>query len=304
MRAMRIRPPIVVALVLSLVSVVRAQPNMEEKLETQKLTDTLYLVTGPGGNVAVLIGTTGLLLVDDQVPPMSTKLKQTIAQISPKPVRFVINTHWHFDHTGGNPVFGGDGAVIVAHDNVRKRVSTEQFMKFFNRKMPPIAPEGWPVLTFAQSISFHIDGEDIDVLHVDPAHTDGDSIVHFRKSNIIHTGDTFLSAGYPFVDLWSGGSSDGILRACDRVMAMAQPTTRIIPGHGPLSDTTKVKSFRDMLATIRERVRKQVADHKTLADVQAAKPTADYDATWGNYFIQGSQLVETLYVELTHPPAH
>jgi glyoxylase-like metal-dependent hydrolase (beta-lactamase superfamily II) len=300
---MRIRPSMVLAVVVSLVAVVRAQPKMEEKLETQKLTDTLYLVTGPGGNIAVLVGKTGLLLVDTQVPPMSAKLKQTLAQISPKPVRLVINTHWHFDHTGGNPVFGGDGAVIVAHDNVRKRVSTEQFMKLFNRRMPPIAPDGWPAITFAQSISFHVDDEDVDVFHVDRAHTDGDSIVYFRKANVIHTGDTFVSAGYPFVDLSSGGTSDGVFQACDRVLAMAQPKTRIIPGHGPVSDAAKVKAFRGMLWTIRDRVRKQVVDHKSLADIQAAKLTADFDGAWGNFFIKGSQLVETFFTELTPAPA-
>jgi cyclase len=296
--AMRIRPSLILIVVLSLASLVRAQPKMEEKLETQKLTDTLHLITGPGGNIAVLVGKTGLLLVDDQVPPMTAKLKQTLAQISSKPVRYVINTHWHFDHAGGNPVFGGDGAVIVAHENVRKRLSTEQFMKLFNRKMPPIAPEGWPVITFAQSISFHVDGEDIDVFHVDAAHTDGDSIVHFRKADVIHTGDTFVSAGYPFIDASSGGSSEGFVRACDRVMELAQPTTRIIPGHGPISDKGKVRVFRDMMTTIRDRVRKQAAAHKSLADIQASKPTADFDTVWGNFFIQGSQVVETLFAEI------
>ncbi len=269
----------------------------EEKLETHKLTDSLYLITGPGGNIALLVGKDGALLVDDQIAPMTPQLKKAVAEVTPKPVRFVVNTHWHADHTGGNPVLGGEGAVIVAHDNVRKRVSTDQFMAQFNRKVAALPESGWPVVTFAESVSLHFDGEDLDITHVDPAHTDGDSIVHFRKANVIHTGDTYVSAGYPFIDASSGGSVEGFVRAADRVLGMANAATHIIPGHGPVSDRAKLKSWRDMVVTIRDRVKKLAAAGKSLADVQAAKPTAEFDATWGKAFITGPMLVEAIYKE-------
>jgi cyclase len=278
---------------------VHAQHANEGELETQKLTDSLYLISGPGGNIALLVGKESAFLVDDQIQPMTPKLKQAIAKVTPKPVRFVFNTHWHGDHTGGNTVFGGEGAVIVAHDNVRKRLSTEQFNEFFNHKTPPSPAVAQPVITFAQSLSFHLDGEDIDVFHVDAAHTDGDSIVHFQKANVIHMGDTFFSNGYPFVDLSSGGGIDGYVRAAERVLGMAQASTRIIPGHGPIADKAKLKVWRDMLATIRDRVQKLVSAGKSLAEVQAAKPTAEYDATWGAAFIKGPQFVDVVYKDLT-----
>ncbi len=278
----------------------RAQHASDADLETQKLTDSLYLISGPGGNIALLVGKESAFLVDDQIQPMTPKLKEAIAKVTPKPVRFVFNTHWHGDHTGGNAAFGAAGAVIVAHDNVRKRLSTGQVMEMSGRRVPPSPPVALPVITFAQSVSFHLDGEEVDVFHVDPAHTDGDSIVHFEKANVIHMGDTYFSNGYPFVDLGSGGGIEGYVRAADRVLAMAQASTRIIPGHGVVTDKAKLQIWRDMLVTIRDRVQKLVSAGKSLADVQASKPTAEYDAVWGGSFIKPSQLVETVYKDLSH----
>jgi len=290
---------IVLLVVVSFGAWARAQQPPEPKLETQKLTEDLYLITGPGGNIALRVGKTAAFLVDDQVAPMTPQLKKAIAAVTPKPVRFVFNTHWHGDHTGGNVVFGGEGAVIVAHDNVRKRLSTEQFMKMFNRKVPPSPEPALPVITFGDSLSFHLDGEDIDVWHVEPAHTDGDSLVYFHKDNVLHMGDTFTSGGYPFIDLSSGGTVEGFVRAADRALAVAQPTTRIIPGHGAVTDRAKLKQFRDMIVTIRDRVKKLIAEGKTLEQVQAAKPTAEFDTAWGGAFIKPAQLVETVFQDLT-----
>ncbi|MDB4966988.1 MAG: Beta-lactamase domain protein [Myxococcales bacterium] len=288
---------VVVGLLCAGASAQAQQP--EQKLETQKLTDDLYLITGPGGNIALRVGKTAAFLVDDQIAPMTPQLKKAIAAVTAKPVRFVFNTHWHFDHTGGNAVFGGEGAVIVAHENVRKRLSTEQFSKMLNKKMPPSPEPALPVITFADSLSFHLDGEDIDVWHVQPAHTDGDSIVYFRKDNVLHMGDTYFSSGYPFIDLSSGGTVEGYIRAADRALAMAQPTTRIIPGHGAVTDRNKLKQFRDMIVAIRDRVKKLVAEGKTLEQVQAAKPTAEFDAAWGAFFIKPAQMVETVFEDLS-----
>jgi len=262
------------------------------------LAEGLYLITGPGGNIALTVGNTGVLLVDDQIAPMTAQLKKAVAAVTPKPVRFVFNTHWHGDHTGGNAVLGGDGAVIVAHENVRKRLSTEQFQAVMNRKVPPSPEPALPVITFTDSIAFHVNGDDLEIVHVDPAHTDGDSIVYFKKANVLHMGDTFFSNGYPYIDLGSGGSVDGYVKAADRALAIAQPTTKIIPGHGPVVDREKLRVFRDMIATIRDRIKKLAAAGKTLEQVQAAKPTAEFDATWGGAFIKPTVLVETVYKEV------
>ena len=297
---MRIRIVAIVAVTLGLVAgLANAQQPPPEKLETQKLTDSLYLITGPGGNIALLVGNGGTLLVDDQIAPMTPQLKKTVAAITPKPVRFVFNTHWHGDHTGGNAVLGGDGAVIVAHENVRKRMSTEQFVAMLNKKVPPSPEPALPVITFADSIAFHLDGDDLEITHVDPAHTDGDSIVHFKKANVVHMGDTYFSMGYPFIDTASGGTVEGYVKAADRVLAIAQPGTKIIPGHGPITDREKLRAYRDMIATIRDRIKKLAAAGKTLDQVQAAKPSAEFDAAWGGGFIKPAMLVETIYKEVT-----
>jgi cyclase len=297
---MRIRIGIfLMAAALASINTARAQQPPAEKLETQKLTEGLYLITGPGGNIALMVGADGVFLVDDQIAPMTPQLKKAIAAVTPKPVRFVFNTHWHGDHTGGNAVFGGEGAVIVAHENVRKRLSSEQFMAMFNKKVPPSPEPALPVITFSDSLSFHLNGDDIEVIHVEPAHTDGDSIVFFKKANVLHMGDTFTWGGYPFIDRSSGGTVDGFVTAADRGLALAQPSTKIIPGHGPVGDREKLKVYRDMIVTIRDRIKKLAAAGKSLADVQATKPTAEFDATWGGAFIRGPQLVETIYQDIT-----
>jgi glyoxylase-like metal-dependent hydrolase (beta-lactamase superfamily II) len=288
-----------VVLALAAATARAEQSPAAEKLETQKLSEGLYLITGPGGNIALTVGNAGVLLVDDQVAPMTPQLKKAVAAVTPKPVRFVFNTHWHGDHTGGNAVLGGDGAVIVAHENVRKRLSTEQFVAMFNKKVPPSPEPALPVITFTDSIAFHVNGDDLEISHVEPAHTDGDSIVYFKKANVVHMGDTFFSTGYPYIDLSSGGSIEGYVKAADRVLAIAQPSTRIIPGHGPVVDREKLRGWREMLVTIRDRIKKLAAAGKTLEQVQAAKPTAEFDAAWGGAFIKPAMLVETIYKEMT-----
>ena len=294
---MRIAIPLALGMLAALATPARAQ-QPPEKLETQKLADGLWLVSGAGGNVAVMAGPNGVLVVDDKLAPATPELKKALAALTPKPVRFVFNTHWHGDHTGGNAVLGGEGAVIVAHDNVRKRLSSKQFVAMMNKEVPPAPEAALPVITFAQSLAFHLNGDDIEVVHVDPAHTDGDSFVWFKKANVLHLGDTYFSTGYPFIDLGSGGSVDGYVKAADRALAIAGPATKIIPGHGPVADRDKLRAFRDMIATVRDRIKKLAAAGKTLAEVQAAKPSAEYDATWGKGFISGPLFVETIYKEV------
>ncbi len=256
-----------------------------------------------GGNVAVSAGNDGVFIVDDELTPMSAKLKAALAALSKKPVRFVINTHWHADHAGGNPVMGAGGAVIVAHDNVRKRLAVDQTINFGGqvRTIAATPPEGLPVVTFGEDVMLHLNGDDVHVIHVPPAHTDGDSIVHFANANVIHMGDTFSTMGYPFVDAASGGKFDGLIAAADRALALCNDTTKVIPGHGPVGTTADLKAWREMLVKIRDKVAGLAAEHKSLDEIKAAKPTAEFDAKMAAGFIKPDQVVEAIFVSL--PPA-
>lgn len=258
-----------------------AQANFDTvQVRTQSLTRGLYMLQGSGGNIGLAVGDDAVFVVDDQFAPLTPKILAAIAAITPKPVRFVVNTHWHFDHTGGNENMGKAGALIVAHENVRRRMSTEQFIEAINRR-EPAAPRGaLPVVTFADAVTFHINGDSVVVSHVPPAHTDGDALVFFSKANVIHTGDLFLSAGLPFVDLSSGGSIDGIIGAADRVLSMANAETKIIPGHGPVADRARMQAYRDMLLALRTRMRAEVAAGKTIDQILAANITAPYAREW------------------------
>ncbi|HXJ20894.1 MAG TPA: MBL fold metallo-hydrolase [Polyangia bacterium] len=249
-----------------------------------------------GGNVSVSVGDDGLFVIDDELAPLTPKLKAALASLSKKPVRFVVNTHWHGDHTGGNPALGAAGAVIVAQENVRKRLSVDQVHEFMGNKMTTAAlpPAGLPVVTFTEDVTLHFNGDEIHVVHVPPAHTDGDSIVQFKKANVIATGDVVVGY-YPLVDLGSGGTFEGFITAADKVLSLADDNTKIVPGHGPLMTKSDVTAYRDMLLQIRDRVGKLIAAKKTVEEAKAAKPLADLEPKWGQGFIHGDFVVETLY---------
>ena len=249
-----------------------------------------------GGNVAVTVGNDGVFLIDDELAPLSAKLKAALATISKKPVRFVVNTHWHTDHTGGNPAMAATGAVIVAHENVRKRLSVDQVIEFMGNKMTiqALPPAALPVVTFTDDVTLNLNGDEVHVMHVPPAHTDGDSIVHFKKANVIHTGDT-VGGGFPLVDAGSGGAFDGFISAADKVLALADDKTKIIPGHGPIMTKADVTAFRQMLLEVRDRVEKLMAAKKTVEEAKAAKPLADLEPKWGQGFIHGDFVIEAVY---------
>jgi len=268
------------------------------EIQTEKLSDSVYMMTGAGGNLGVSVGDDGVFLIDDQFAPLTPKIQAAIAKVSAKPVRFLLNTHWHFDHTGGNENLGKAGAVIVAQENVRKRLSSEGFIAFFGMKTKPEPAVALPVVTFTRDLSFHLNGEEIRALHVPRAHTDGDTIVHFAKSDVIHAGDTFFNKLYPFIDTSSGGSVAGVLAAADRILKMAGDKTKIIPGHGPLGDKADLKAYRDMLAAVSGRVASQVKQGKKLEEVVASKPTAQFDEAWGKGFLTPDKFVEMLYGNL------
>jgi glyoxylase-like metal-dependent hydrolase (beta-lactamase superfamily II) len=249
--------------------------------------------------MALSVGEDAVFLVDDQYAPLTERIKAAIAAITDKPVRFVLNTHWHFDHTGGNENLGQAGALIVAHDNVRKRMSVEQFIKDFDMKVPASPKAALPIITFSETTTFHLNGEEIQAVHVPPAHTDGDSLVQYRKANVLHMGDTFFNGSYPFFDMSSGGSVDGMIAAGEKALSLVNASTKIIPGHGPLADRKALESYLAMLKTSRDRIKSLVSAGKSVDEIIAAKPLAEFDGTWGKGFIQPDQFLRLLHGSLS-----
>ena len=277
-----------------------AQPNFDAvTIKTHKVAEGIYALEGEGGNIGVSVGEDGVIIIDDQFAPLTPKITAAIRALSDKPLRFVLNTHWHFDHTGGNENFGNAGAVIVAHENVYKRMSTEQFIAFFKMKLPPSPKAALPVITFTEAVTFRLNGDELNGYHVKRAHTDGDMIVRFRKANVVHMSDTYFSFMYPFIDLGSGGSVKGVLAAVDGVLGTIDENTKIIPGHGPLSTKSDLRAYRNMLSKVATSIGRMIKAKKTLEQVVAAKPTREFDAVWGNGFLKPDQFVEIVYKSMS-----
>jgi len=266
------------------------------EVKAEKVAEGLYMLTGSGGNIGLSVGKSGTYVFFDKYAPPTEKLLAAIRAITPDPVRFVVNTHWHGDHTGGNENMGKAGALLVAHENVRRRMSVEQLGAV--RKTPPSPEAALPVVTFTDAVTFHWNGDEIRVYHVPPAHTDGDSIIHFVKGDVVHMGDIFFNGGYPFIDTSSGGRVDGVIEAADRVLAGIGDGTRIIPGHGPLARKADLQAYRDVVKTLRDRIAKLKAEGKSRDEVIAAKPTADHDAKWGGGFMKGDAFTGLAYDSL------
>ncbi|HUU96512.1 MAG TPA: MBL fold metallo-hydrolase [Phycisphaerae bacterium] len=264
-----------------LVTQLPAQERPEIEVRTVQLAENVYMLAGAGGNLALSAGDHGALLVDSEYAQLTEKVTAAVKEVCETPIRFVINTHWHFDHVGGNEAFTKAGALIVAHENVRKRMSSAQVLEPMERQVPPSPAAALPVITYADALTFHWNGDQVQVIHVEPAHTDGDSLVYFRKANVLHMGDVWFNGMYPFIDVNAGGSIDGMVKAAERGLALANDKTKIIPGHGPLSNVKELREYRDMLATVRDRVRPMVREGKSREEVIAAKPTKDLDEKWG-----------------------
>jgi len=267
------------------------------QMKATKVAGNVYMLEGAGGNIGVSVGDDGLLIVDDQFAPLADKIRAALKGIADKKLKFILNTHWHGDHTGGNVVFGPE-ATIIAHDNVRKRLATEQKSTVFNTTTPPSPKEALPVITFDQSLSVHFNGEDIRAIHFPHGHTDGDSVIFFSASNVVHLGDDFFAGRFPFVDLESGGSVEGLVKNIGELVNKIPADAKLIPGHGPLSTLDDLKSYHRMLQQTTEIVRQKIAAGKTLDQIKS-EGLPDEWKPWGEGFIKTDRWVETIYKSLT-----
>ena len=267
------------------------------QMKATKVAGNVYMLEGAGGNIGVSVGDDGLLIVDDQFAPLADKIRAALKGIADKKLHFILNTHWHGDHTGGNVAFGPE-ATIIAHDNVRKRLATEQKSTVFNSTTPPSPKEALPVITFDQTLTVHFNGEEIRAIHYPKGHTDGDSVIFFSTSNVVHLGDDFFAGRFPFVDLESGGSVDGLIKNIGELVAKIPADAKLIPGHGPISSLDDLKSYHRMLQQTTEIVRGKIKAGKTLDQIKSEGLPAEW-APWGAGFIKTDRWVETIYKSLT-----
>jgi glyoxylase-like metal-dependent hydrolase (beta-lactamase superfamily II) len=266
---------------------------------TASLVEGVTMLSGPGGNVVVLAGKEGKVVVDGFVQPAWPQLKSTLDALDGSPIRTLIDTHWHFDHADNNANFSAAGARILAHQNTRKRLSEPHDL--LGMHFDPVPTAALPTDTFADRRSLTVNGEQILLAYVPPAHTDTDILVHFTNANVLHMGDVFFNGTYPFIDASTRGNINGMISGADRALQMVNDLTKIVPGHGPLGDRAALQKYRTMLATIRDRVRAEKTKGATLEQVQAAKPTAEFDAGWGKGRMSGNDFVALVYSTLETP---
>jgi glyoxylase-like metal-dependent hydrolase (beta-lactamase superfamily II) len=270
-------------------------------IKVEKVGGSVYMLKGAGGNIGVSIGDDGIVLVDDEFAPLAPKIKEALRGITDKPIKVVLNTHWHGDHTGANAIFGAD-APIIAHENVRKRLASGgPAIKIGGKSMdavPPAPPGALPVVTFDDKVYVHVNGEDIRAIHFPSGHTDGDVVILFTQSNVVHMGDDFVTYGFPFVDLTSGGSVKGLAAAIDKVVALLPPDVKVIPGHGNVSTIEDMKKLSVALKDCVKLVEVEVKKKRTLEQIQQAKVLAKYDEL-GKGFVSADTFIETIYKELT-----
>ncbi|MGD8729805.1 MAG: MBL fold metallo-hydrolase [Gemmatimonadota bacterium] len=268
--------PLFLGCLLAVTPPLAAQNFAEVEISTTQVQGSIYMLQGSGGNIAVSLGDDGTLMVDDQYAPLTQKILAAIGRVGGGPVDFVINSHWHYDHSDGNENFGRAGATIVAHENSRARMMSAQIVSLSNRLQEAYDEEGLPKITFYQSMRFHYNGELIDVVHVGPAHTDGDAFIYFRDTNVIHTGDVFVRYGLPFIDNPNGGSINGMIDATWKIAGLIDDDTVIIPGHGQLSRRDDLLEYREMLVTIRDRIRGMMDEGHSADQIVAMNPAHGY----------------------------
>ncbi len=291
----------VAALIMaSLAAPVWAQQDFSAiEIETIQVAGGVYMLVGAGGNIGLSVGDDGAFVVDDQFAPLNEKIMAAIAAVTDADVKFLVNTHFHGDHTGGNEAFGAAGAVIVAHENVRARMSTDQFREIFNQPIPASPSGALPIVTFSDEMTFHWNGDTIRAIHVAPAHTDGDTILHFQDANVIHMGDTFFNGVYPFIDVSSNGDINGIIAAGYRALGIANEDTAIIPGHGPVSDAAGLAAWLDVLKVTRVSMQSLIDRGMSEDEAVAARPTAEFDEQYGGGFMNPENFNRLLYQSLS-----
>lgn len=266
------------------------------EIKATQVAGNVYMLQGSGGNIGVSVGPDGILIVDDQFAPLADKIRAALKGLNQGKLRFILNTHWHGDHTGGNVAFGPE-APIIAHDNVRKRLSTEQRIDFFKSTVPPAPKEALPVITFNQSLSVHFNGEEIRAIHFPNGHTDGDSVIFFTNSNVVHLGDDFFNGMFPFVDVDNGGNVVGLAKNIGEIIKKIPAGAKLIPGHGPLATIDDLKNFHRMLNDTTNVIRKKLDGGKTLEQMKSEGLPEEWKS-WGTGFIKTEQWIELIYISL------
>jgi glyoxylase-like metal-dependent hydrolase (beta-lactamase superfamily II) len=296
---------LIAVLGLVALAVTQDQDFSKVQIKVTKVSGNIYMLQGSGGNIAASVGEDGIVIVDDQYAPLADKIAAALKGIgvTDKPVRFVINTHYHGDHTGGNAPFASGGSIVIAQDNVRKRLETggkAGIPKTMERDQPAAPKAGLPIITFENDVTVHLNGEDIRALHFPAGHTDGDAIVYFPKANVVHMGDDFVTYGYPFIDVISGGSVQGIIAACDKVASQLPNDVTVIPGHGQLATLSQVREYSAMLKETSAAVQAAINQGKTVDQMKKEKILAQWDAKYGKGFITPDLFIDTLYDSLTN----
>jgi cyclase len=294
------RKLIAVAAIALVAVAAAAQDFSKVEIKVQKAGGNVYMLTGAGGNIGVSVGDDGIVIVDDQYAPLAEKIRAALKGITDKPVKFVINTHWHGDHTGSNPQFG-ETSTIIAQTNVRKRLAAGGDYPAPVNHVDPMVKAGLPVITFDHDVTLHVNGEDIQALHFPSGHTDGDSVIFFPQSKVVHMGDDFFNGRFPFIDLSSGGGVKGMTAAVQTVLAQVGPDTVFIPGHGPLASAADMRAFLQMLQETTAIVQRGLDQHKTLDQLKQENVFAAYADKWGpkGSFIDANRFLETLYNDLS-----
>jgi glyoxylase-like metal-dependent hydrolase (beta-lactamase superfamily II) len=272
------------------------------EIKTTDLGDGMYMLEGQGGNITVAVAKDGIIMVDSQYAPLHDKIKAAISSISNQPIKYVINTHFHGDHVGGNESFSRDGAIVIAEVNVKNRLASGTTNGLTGVKTPPATPAALPSKTYTGHFQIRLRGRVADLKHIENAHTDGDTYVWFKTANVLSTGDTFTQGRYPNIDFANGGNIKGMIAATDAYLKLANAKTRIVPGHGPLADKAALAEYRTMLITARDRMTKLVKDGKTEDEVVAAKPFADLDARWAPTELAGRNFIRVVYHSLADKP--
>jgi len=275
------------------------QGTREIEVQTTELADHVYMLsTGAGGNLCLCVGDEGSLLVDSEYAQLYDKVRAAVTALSDKPVRYLVNTHWHFDHVGGNDKFAASESLVLAHKNVRSRLAAGQRITIIDVDVPPAPERALPVVTFNDELTIHLGGEEINIIHIPNAHTDGDCIVLLRHANVLHTGDIVFHGGYPFIDISSGGSIDGVIAAVAKIVTLCDEKTKIIPGHGQLTNRSELEAYGAMLRQFRGIIAGEMVAGKDLDAILASRPTSKLDEIWGKRCFPPHQFTEIVYRSL------